>query len=50
MTRLLSAVRHWLGRRASPTGHLPPLNITLLRLHFVQAEERARFGNPHQSV
>ncbi|MBX9944930.1 MAG: hypothetical protein K2Y40_12680 [Reyranella sp.] len=50
MTRLVAFLRLWLGRRPAPTGHLPPLNVRLLHLHFVQAEERARFGNPHQSV
>ena len=50
MTRLVSLFRHWFGRRRSPTGHLPPLNVRLLGLHLAEAEDRARFGNPHQSV
>ena len=47
---IVGRIRHWLGRRPSPTGHLPPLNVRLLHLHLAEAEDRARFGNPHQSV
>lgn len=51
MMRLLAWIIRRLDRRPSPiAGRVKPLNPTLLHLHFVQTEDRARFGNPHQSV
>lgn len=51
MMRLLAWIFRRLDRRPSPIAdRVKPLNPALLSLHFTQAEDRARFGNPHQSV